>query len=137
MYTEIRTVEAALARHADKIDLQKVNDSLVDIPGKFRRGMMALITLQMIIHTVNNDDPREIEWKADYNNVNQKKWFPWYEGGAADASGSGFRFGVTYCGWTDTHTVGGARLALKDEARAEHMNTYFSDLYKDLYLILE
>lgn len=137
MYTDIKTIEQALERHPDQIDLAKTKEGLAHLPGKFVRGMLALLTLQAIIYVVNNDDPDVPEWKADYNNEDQYKWFPWYRGGAADASGSGFRFDDANCDWSATDACGGARLALKDEERAEHMNEYFSDLYKDLYLILE
>lgn len=139
MYQEITTIEEALKRSKDQIDLQKTKDALTHLPGKFLRGVMALISLQIIVHAVNNDDPSVEEWKADYNNGDQYKWFPWYQGGAADASGSGVSFHATNYGWTNTTTTtaGGARLALKDEERAIHMNKYFQDLYKDLYLILE
>lgn len=134
MYKEITTVEEAFKRQKDQIDPGMLSDLSI-LPDKYSRGMMALLKLQVIIHAVNNDNPAEAEWKADYNNSSQYKWFPWYRGG--DSSGSGFRFGDTFCGWSYTATHGGARLALKDEARAEHMNKYFQDLYKELYLVLE
>ena len=133
MYTEITTVEEAFKRQKDQIDLSKLPD-LSSLPSKFSRGMFALLKLQVITEAVNNDDPNEPEFKADYNNDDQLKWFPWYRGGSADGSGSGFRFLVANFEWT--HSYGGARLALKDEERTDHMNKYFSDLYKDLWLIL-
>lgn len=135
MYTEITTVEEAFKRQKDQIDLTKLPDLSV-LPEKFARGMLALLKLQVITHAVNNDVDGEPEWQTDYNNSNQYKWFPWYRGGAP-GSGSGFRFCDSDYGWTDTTAGGGARLALKDEERANHMNEYFSDLYKELYLILE
>lgn len=134
MYQEITTVEEAFKRQKDQVDLAMLPDLSI-LPEKFSRGMMALLKLQLIIHAVNNDDPAVPEWKADYNNGNQYKWFPWYRGG--DSSGAGFRFHDTRYGWSTTFTTGGARLALKDEERAEHMNKYFQDLYKELYLVLE
>jgi len=133
MYKEIKTVEAAFATQKE-IDLSKLPD-LSALPEKVSRGMLALLKLQVIIHAINNDEPDQPEWKADYNNEDQEKWFPWYIGG--DSSGSGFRFNGSTYHWTFTSSIGGARLALKDEARADHMNEYFSDLYKELYLILD
>lgn len=134
MYKKITTVEEAFKRQKDQIDPGMLPDLSI-LPAKFSRGMTALLKLQVIIDAVNNDDPKVAEWKADYNDRDQKKWFPWYVGG--DASGSGFRFLVTDCVWARTLTDGGARLALKDEKRAEHMNKYFQDLYKELFLVLE
>ena len=135
MYTEITTVQKAFKKQKDKIDLKKLPDLSI-LPDRFRRGMLALLKLQVIIEAVNNDDPKVPDWKADYNDETQKKWFPWYVNGSADGSGSGFRFYDTYFSWSNTFALGGARLSLKDEARAKHMNKYFSDLYKELYLIL-
>lgn len=135
MYKEIKTVADAFAKHPAKIDLKKTVKALADLPANISRGMIALLTLQVVVFAVNNDDPTQPEWVADYNNEDQYKWFPWYCGG--DRSGSGFRFDESNYLWTHTGTDGGARLALKDEERAEHMNVFFSDLYKELYLILD
>lgn len=134
MYKDITTVEVAFARQKDNIDLSKLPDLSI-LPAKCSRGMLALLKLQVITDAVNNDDPEQPDWKADYNNDDQEKWFPWYVGG--DESGSGFRFDVSVRVWTFTLAGGGARLALKDEARANHMNEHFQELYKELYLILQ
>lgn len=135
MYKDITTVEEAFKRQKDQIDLSTLPD-LSSLPSKFSRGMVALLKLQVVTDAVNNDDANEPEWRADYNDKNQKKWFCWYVGGEP-GSGSGFRFLGSTFGWTYTNTTGGARLALKDQGRAEHINEYFADLYKELYLILE
>ena len=132
MYKEITTVEKAIALCKDKIVLP----DLSSLPSRFARGMLALLKLQVVCEVVNNDDPAVPEWKADYNDEDQRKWFPWYTGGSADGSGSGFSFDDTDYHWAYSLTTGGARLALKDEERAEHMNEHFQDLYKDLWLIL-
>ena len=136
MYTEITTVEKAFEKQKDKIDINSLPD-LSSLPDKFSRGMMALLKLQVIIDGVNNDDPKVPEWKADYNDNGQQKWFSWYVGGSADGSGAGFRFFVSDIGWAYSSAFGGARLALKDKERSEHMDRYISDLYKELYLILK
>lgn len=135
MYTEITTVAEAFKKHPDKLkmSLLKVLDS---IPKKFSKGMKALFILQVITEVVNNDDPKVPEWKANYNDTNQKKWRPWYSSGEP-GTGSGFRFYVSYNTWTGTSFNGGARLALKDEKRSAHMNKYFADFYKDLEIIME
>jgi hypothetical protein len=135
MYTEIQTIEQAMAAHKHQPDFSNVD--LSSLPIEIADGMLAFGQLQAIVHTINNDDPKEPEWRADYNDDDQEKWAPWYTGGASDGSGSGFVFYVTYYDWTTTSARGGARLALKDEARAEHMNKYFSDYYKRVLLIIK
>lgn len=131
MYKDITTVEEAFKRQ--NVDLNNLPD-LSALPSKFSRGMLALLKLQVIIAAVNNDDPAVEEFKPDYNNSHQEKWFPWYVGG--DESGAGFRFHGSDGAWAHSLAVGGARLALKDENRADHMNEFFQDLYKEFYLIL-
>lgn len=106
------------------------------LPDRISRGMLALLKLQVITEAVNNDDPKVPEWKADYNDSNQRKWFPWYVGGSADGSGSGFRFHASSYDWSFTNYYFGARLALKDEDRSGFMNKHYSELYKELLLIL-
>lgn len=134
MYKDIKTVEQAFAAQKDKIDLSNLPD-LSSLPAKFSRGMLALLKLQVITEAVNNDDPAVPDWEPDYNNDDQRKWFPWYEGG--DKSGAGFRFdGFDFWGAL-TSAYGGARLACKDKERALHMNEHFQELYKELYLILQ
>ena len=130
-YKQITTLEEAIKQQKDPVQLP----DLSALPARFARGMIALLSLQIIIETVNNDDPEKPAWKPDYNNANQKKWYPWYTGG--DEKGSGFSFYDTDCVWSYSIANGGARLALKDEARAEHMNEHFQGLYKELYLVLE
>lgn len=133
MYTEIKTVEDAFARQKD-VDLSKLPD-LSALPAKISRGLLALLKLQVIVSVINNDDANEPEWKADFNNRDQRKWYPWYVGG--DHTGAGFRFFDAGYNWALTTADGGVRLALKDEGRANHMNEFFQDLYKELWLILE
>ena len=74
MYTEIKTVEEALKRQKDPIDLPSIKTALAGLPARMSRGMVALLTLQAVTEVVNNDDPNEPEWKADYNDEDQEKW---------------------------------------------------------------
>lgn len=134
-YKKITTIESAFKAQKDKIDLTKLPD-LSMLPDRMSRGMLALLKLQVITEAVNNDDSKVPEWKADYNDSNQRKWFPWYYGGSSDGSGSGFRFAYSHFNWAATSSAFGARLALKDEDRSDFMNKHYSELYKELLLIL-
>lgn len=135
MYKDITTVEKIFETQKDNIDIKKVEEALSFLPKKFSSGMIALLTLQAGCEVVNNDVPEEPEFKPDYNNTNQQKWTPWYVGG--DESGSGFQFYVSVSVWTYSNANGGARLALKDEPRTNHMNEHFQEVYKNLWLVLK
>lgn len=137
MYTDITSAEEALKRNKDQIDLSGAIKALSFLPSEYSKGMIGLLTLQIVVYAVNNDDPNLPDWKADFNDEEQEKWFPWYVGGSADGSGSGFRFYGSYYVWADTLAYGGARLALKDQPRAQHMNKYFFEEYRNLWLILK
>lgn len=69
-------------------------------------------------------------WEADYNNGNQKKWYPWFK----VASGSGFGFSDTYYRWATTSAYCGARLCFKTEELAEYAGKTFTDIYKRFHL---
>jgi len=67
------------------------------------------------------------KWKADWNNSNQEKWFPWFR-----MSSSGFVFDGTdyYC--TDANAGDGSRLCFKNEEIAEYAGEHFIDIWKDI-----
>jgi hypothetical protein len=135
MYKEITTVEEAMKRYKEPFDLEKMKEAVSVLPPSISRGMLALAVLQVVTWSVNNDDPKEPEFKPDYNNSDQYKWSNWFRGG--DETGSGFRFFDAFCDWANADTRGGARLACKDEERALHVKQYFEEQYKELFLILK
>lgn len=93
MYKEITTVEAALAAHKDSIELSKIDFG--NLPSRFSKGAIALMTLEAITEIINNDDPNVADWEPNYDDEDQEKWFPWYIGGS-----SGFQFNnVNYTNW--------------------------------------
>lgn len=134
-YTKIKTMDQAYAKFPEKVDLEKLMKALKSVPARLRRGMLATLNAQVLTEVINNNDPKVPAFKPDYNNNNQYKWFPWCIGG--DSTGSGFRFGGSHFVWTLTPASGGARFALRDKARVEHVKKYFPDVYKELYLMLE
>lgn len=134
-YKEITTIEEAIKRYKHPFDISKLNLSC--IPPELASGGKTSIELQAVVWSINNDDPSVPEWKPDFNNRNQEKWGPWATGGAPDGKGSGFSFDGSNYDWTYTNACGGARFALKDEPRSDHMKEHFPDLYKMLWLILD
>lgn len=68
-------------------------------------------------------------WKADYNDTNQKKWFPVFQ-----VLSSGFGFSDSYSYYVFTYAYSGSRLCLKDEARSDFAGTQFSEIFEKLIL---
>lgn len=84
-------------------------------------GANAFEKLQLIYEVVNND----ANWKADYTNDNQYKYYPYFRYSA----GSGFSLGGVGFGGT---TAGvGARLSTYSREMAEWIATTFKDIYND------
>src|SRR5436189_3270485 len=134
-YKKITTLKKAYAKHPDKIDLDRTIKALKFLPAQKRRGMIGTLNAEVVTEVMNNNDPKVPPFKPDYNNTDQLKWGPWTFGG--DASGSGFRLDVD--DWTGTLSSagGGARLALRDKGRLQHMKEYFPEIYKEFFLKLE
>ncbi len=134
-YKKIITLEEAFAKHPDKPDLEQITQLLQSVAPDLRRGMLATLKGQVVTYVINNNDPEIAPFEPDYNNTQQDKWGAWSIGG--DSTGAGFRF--CDVGWANagSSAVGGARLALKDKARLQHMKKHFPDIYKECYLMLK
>jgi len=134
MYTHIKTFEdACQKRGVNPADLPGVDN----LPEHHRDAITNIYKLFIITEAINNDEPGQEDFKPDFNNTNQRKWRPWFEGGAADGSGSGFRFNGSGYSWANALTYGGARLCFKDEERSDYAGEQFLDLYKSVNLFLK
>jgi len=63
-------------------------------------------------------------WEPDYNDSNQRKWYPWF-----GLDKPGFRLDVVL--YVHTNAIVGARLVFKSEELARYAATQFSGLYSD------
>ncbi len=63
-------------------------------------------------------------WVADYNDVNQRKWIPWFS-----FSPSGARFNYSNCHFSLADAGRAARLCFKDKATSDAAGKRFTDLY--------
>ena len=70
------------------------------------------------------------DWKADWNNWNQGKYYPWFDMRSSPAGGSGFSYGDCVYGRSSSYV--GSRLVYKDLETAEYAGTKFLDIYRDL-----
>lgn len=133
-YKKITTPEKAYAVHPDAIDLAKITKALKSLPARLRRGMLATLNAQVITEVINNNDPKVPVFDPNYND-SKNKWGPWCLGG--DSSGAGFRFDDDDWSGTISGASGGARLALRDQPRLQHMKKYFPHIYKEYFLMLK
>jgi hypothetical protein len=73
--------------------------------------------LKTIAAAINGD------WIPDWNNTNQKKWYPYF------ILSSGFGFSATDCLYVIASTAAGSRLCFESEEKAKYAGTQFKDLY--------
>lgn len=67
-------------------------------------------------------------WKADWNNTNQRKYYPWFR-----MSGSGFSF--YYYGYDFDRSTVGSRLVFETYELAEYAGKQFESIYKDFLTV--
>lgn len=65
-------------------------------------------------------------WIPDWNNLNEKKWFPLFELSYSDFI---LETSLYYC--SDASAGNGSRLCFKSDELAEYAGRQFTDLYKD------
>jgi hypothetical protein len=79
--------------------------------------------LKTVVKALNGD------WKADYTNGDQRKWFPWFRAGS-----SGFSFLATCYESSTPYAGDAARLCLKSEELATYAGEQFLNLWKDFII---
>lgn len=77
--------------------------------------------LKIIIEAINKD------WKPDWNNASQRKWFPWFE-----VLSSGFGFSYSDCSYGGSDASVGSRLCFESEDKANYAGEQFLELYRVL-----
>lgn len=71
------------------------------------------------------------DWKADYSNEEQRKYYPWFE---YDASSSAFVFHFSAYDFTSADAGGGVRLSLETREQANYVGETFIEEYNALLL---
>ena len=81
-------------------------------------NIYAYFQLVIIAKALNNG------WRADWENGNQRKWYPWFE-----VSPSGFSFDDTAC-YSAPNAGVASRLCVKSEELAIYFGKQFIDIHK-------
>ena len=79
--------------------------------------------LKIIARALNQD------WKANFNDGSQQKWYPWFV-----FNGSGFGFSGTDYAYSLTYAGVGSRLCFKSKELAEYAGKQFLSIYNDYLL---
>ena len=92
------------------------------IAEEYRKPIIAQYKLMIIRDAIVGD------WRPDWNNSRQYKWYPWFY-----MNSSGFRFNGSDFVITHTDSAGGSRLCFQTEEQTEYCATTFLELWCDLF----
>jgi hypothetical protein len=71
------------------------------------------------------------DWKPNWNDSNEKKWFPWFQW----SSGSGFGFSGSICAYVSTVTYVGSRLCFPTKELSDYFGEQFIEIHRKLLTI--
>lgn len=125
-YTTIKSYEDACKK--ENIDPEKLPDVLM-IPEELRKTILSCYRLLIIFKAINNG------WIPNWNDSNQRKYFPWFEIEASNEKPSGFGFSGSGCvSWYSGAGVG-SRLCCDSSEKALYIANQFEKEYIDFILI--
>ena len=117
-----------------------ISDTLPDVKNLdeiSQKGIISSYKLQVIsraLNKVGEKGTEKKEWKPDWNDHNQYKYYPWfYMGDHGAAPGVGFSF--RDCAYVITRSAVGSRLCFKSRELAEYAGKTFFELYKEYFLM--
>lgn len=126
-YTDIKTFEDACK--VEKLDPKKVIPDFKLYPAKDKKAMIAHAKLVIIARAINRLANKGKQWKPDWSNYSQYKYYPWFEMGGS----SGFRYYVCD-GWCSDSYVG-SRLCFISYEAGVYAGKQFTKLYKEYFVM--
>lgn len=84
--------------------------------------------LKIIVKAINTTRAGKT-WVPDWNNTDQRKWWPWFN------LSSGFGFSFSYYLYGRTYAYVSARLCFETEEQSNYAANQFIDLYKQFLTI--
>ncbi len=114
---------------AENLDPQTALPDVSGSPEQDRIAITSYSRLVIIARVLNKTANDGQEWKPDWSNYDEYKYYPYFE----MRGSSGFRFFV-YVNWNSRSDVG-SRLCFKTRALAEYSAKQFFEDYKQLMVI--
>ena len=122
-YTTIKTFEDACKKvNTDPAKLPDVSGILEE----FAKPIIAAYKLLIIYKAINN------EWKPDWSNWDQYKYYPWFE-----VLSSGFGFSTSFYLYDHSVTTVGSRLCTDTWEKALYIAEQFKAEYQEYFLYSE
>lgn len=95
-----------------------------EVPEEMREYFKAVYEAVIITKALVGD------WKPDWNDWDQRKWYPWFD---MQSSGA-FVFLGTNCGYSNAAAGYASRLCFPTEEMAEYAGRQFTDVYSRIIL---
>jgi len=114
----IKTVEDAL-----NVTGTPVTPEFNEVPEELREYFKAVYEAVAITKALVGD------WKADWNDGRQRKWYPWFR-----MSSGGFVFRATYFDRSRAFAGDASRLCFPTDEMAEYAGRTFTDVYSRMIL---
>lgn len=123
---QIKTFEGACKVLAK--DPVKVLPKVTGFPKAHQKALISFAKLIIVCEALNFLDNGKKPWKADWNNFDEDKFYPWWY-----MNEPGFRLVAVDCGRSGSDV--GARLVCRTRALAEYAAKQFKSLYKDIMVL--
>jgi hypothetical protein len=103
------------------LDPEKILPDVSFVPQQHQAAITAATKLFIIANALNGG------WKPDWNNLDQHKWFPWFD------MEKGFR--LCSVGYYYGLSSVGSRLCFRSKEIAKYAANQFLDLYKEFFTL--
>jgi hypothetical protein len=120
MFNKIKTFEGACK--VLKLDPKKALPVVSGMPKQHREAIIAHAKLVIIAEALNGD------WKPDWSDYNQWKYYPWFE-----MKSSRFGYDGSYVNYS-SYSNAGSRLCFRSAEIAKYAGQQFKSLYKQYFL---
>jgi hypothetical protein len=128
---QIKTFEAACKVLGH--DPERVLPKVGHYPKTHQKALLATAKLIIINQALNFQDNGKKDWKPDWTNYNEGKYYPWFDLEKGGNNPTGFRLYGVRCEYSDSYV--GARLLYRTRALAEYAAKQFESLYRDLMVV--
>jgi hypothetical protein len=127
MNEQIKTYEEACERKG--IDPVATLPDVTNVPEEFKKATVDHYKMMIVASVLNGD------WKANWADYGQVKYWPWFDVVEDSTTSSGFRLSSGGYGGGYSRTGVGSRLCFKDVETAKYAGKQFADLYEGFMLI--
>lgn len=121
----VKTFEEACAFKG--YDPAEILPDVSKYPAHLQEALTATAKLFVVNEALKGD------WVPDWQDYDQRKWYPWFDIEKSEANPSGFRFCASYYGLTGS--LVGSRLVYPSSEISKYAATQFEDLYRVVMVI--